>query len=709
MRKRAPWGRHVRAVVDGDAAGTAGPAAGLAAALPARLAAGLMAAFPALLPARLSRAFPALLTAGLAARLSAALLAFLLAVPLGVGAGRAGAQELDPREEPPKIEEIRFVGNERIEAGDLRGVMRLRQKSAWKPFQKIYFYGSDHLERDLERILALYRSEGYIFARIAGAQVEYRTPEWVTLQIEIVEGPRIHLAGARVAGVDEPLAGELARGLELVAGSPLREARAQEAEERLVRICQDRGYALAEVLREMRFQGDSVSVTMWVDPGPRIRVGAIRITGGERTKAQVIRRELRLRRGEVLRRSKVVAAQERLFDLGLFRSVRIAPTYGDSTVGGRDAAEVTLDLIVSVAEKPPGWFGFGVGISSADEARLVGEWGYRNLRGQARGVLVRTLLSYPIDTRQQGWIARNRERQLELSYTQPWLFVTPLRWQVGPYYRFHREPTFEEDIYGLLLGAHRQLGRFVRLIGSLENKWISTTDTTAARADYQIRFFSLALVGDRRDFVLDPRRGHLTQVRAEYAGGFLGGEASFARWLASRSAYLTLGGRFTWAHRIQVGYIDPIGEGIGAEGEERQLLGVPFDERFRAGGGTSVRGLAEKSLGPYSADGQPLGGLALLLLNTELRFDLFWQLGGAIFLDAGNVWEDYRQITWSRWTRAWTGDSYSELDAAYSIGGGVRLRTPVGPLRLDYGVQVSTHRRPGTRRGEWHFSLGQAF
>jgi outer membrane protein insertion porin family len=86
-----------------------------------------------------------------------------------------------------------------------------------------------------------------------------------------------------------------------------------------------------------------------------------------------------------------------------------------------------------------------------------------------------------------------------------------------------------------------------------------------------------------------------------------------------------------------------------------------------------------------------------------------WQLGAAVFLDAGNVWESYQQLRPLRWTHGLRSATYSELDVNYSAGAGIRLRTPVGPLRLDYGVNLNRALAPGASRGEWHFSLGQAF
>jgi outer membrane protein insertion porin family len=586
--------------------------------------------------------------------------------------------------------------------------MRLHAKAWWRPFQRNYFYGTDQLEPDLERVLAVYRGEGLNMARIEEATVRYLSRQWVDLEIRVREGRRAYVRGLAINGAPESVRAKALASFVTRVHEPLRETTLQADERHLQSLCEDEGYALAEVTREVRLRADSVEVILWVDRGPLVRVGAIEVVGLTRTQPQVVLREMRLERGDLFRRSRAATSQERLLDLGLFRTVRIVPTFSDSTAARRDAPEVSVALQVSLAEKPAGWYGFGFGYSSADQVRLLGEWGYRNLMGRARALQANGLIAYSLN-RVAGSRRRGpKEEQLELIYTEPWIF-SPLWGQVRTYARHNREATFSEDLYGLVLGARRDLTRTDRLLASIENKWVSTTDTTAARGWYLTRFVSLAYASDRRDFALDPHRGSFAQVRAEYAGGFLGGAATFARAIVNASAYVPLATRLTWAYRVRAGITRPIGRGVAGESEERELLRVPFDERFRAGGGTTVRGYGEGTLGPYSADGQALGGLMLAVANLELRFPIYWQFAGAVFLDAGNVWEDYRQVNGSRWVKGLTGHVYSELDVAYGTGLGLRWMTPVGPLRLDYGWKLGRERRAGTAPGEWHFSLGQAF
>jgi len=628
----------------------------------------------------------------------------LVVLALAGAALQPGAARGAGETEPPRIRHIVFPGAEQLSERTLRGVMRLKPQSWWQPFRRNYYYGPDHLQADLGRVLLRYRDAGFPFARVEEARVRYVSHDRVDLEIPVREGPCIRVRRVDVLGATGKLRDRLTASIDTRPGSPAREVALQTEEEKLRQICAEEGHALAEVTREMRFCRDSVEVRYWIAYGPLARFGEVHVTGAERTRERVVRREARLRRGDILRRSRILNYQSRLFDLGLFRSVRITPAFCDTCP--RTPGEIGVDLVAAVSEKKPGWYGFGLGYSSADQVRLVGEWGYRNLMGRARSLQATALVAYPVGAALEEVGAGVKERQLELTYTEPWVFRTPLRGQVRGYLRYNREATLEEDILGLALQARRDIGRWSGLIGSIENKWIQTTDTTVARVHYQTRFLSVAISEDRRDFPLDPHTGQLNLLLAEYAGGFLGGSASFVRWTGSHAAYLPLGRAA--AYRARLGYIRPMGRGVAQTAGGRELLSVPFDERFRAGGGTTVRGHAEKSLGPYEG-GQPLGGLALIVANAELRFPVFWQISGALFLDAGNLWEDYRQITAARWTRGLRSREFSDLDMNYSFGAGVRLRTPVGPLRLDYGTSLNRALRPGTSRAEWHFSLGQAF
>ncbi len=120
---------------------------------------------------------------------------------------------------------------------------------------------------------------------------------------------------------------------------------------------------------------------------------------------------------------------------------------------------------------------------------------------------------------------------------------------------------------------------------------------------------------------------------------------------------------------------------------------VPLAERFLAGGSTTMRGFAQNALGPIGANGVPLGGEAMLVINNEVRFPLIWLFDGVGFVDVGNVFLHAQDFSFS--------------DLRKDGGFGLRMRTPWFLLRLDYGVPLD--RKPGESRSRLFFSIGQAF
>ncbi len=623
---------------------------------------------------------------------------FLLLILLLLAANVLAAEE-----DLPVVARLEIVGASEVKPGTLRSLMLTKQRRWWQPFSKPRFYGMDYLQRDLERLVAYYHAEGYLFAHIDSLKILKHGVSAVGIEIYLTEGPRVRIGRVALEGFAGELESEATDALGMHSGDPLREEDLLETRQRLLSICANRGYAASRVDCELSFRADSVDVRFRALLGPMVRVRRVLVDGLSRTRPSVVRREVRFRRGEVFDPRRAERFQERLFALGIFRAARIYPMLADSLL---PRGELAVDVMVSVSEKKPGWYGFGFGFSSSDRITASGEWGYRNVAGRARRLRVRAESSVGLEKPREG-LSRQSEHSLELSYFEPWLFGTPTRGRFGSYVRYDREATFDERSFGLTLEGSHEVAEYAQVSLSLENKWVRTTDEAAPRPSYSTRFLSLAFGYDSRDFVLDPHSGLFGVAAVEYAGGFLGGEVTFARLRLAFSHYVTLPEGSILAYRLQWGLVEPIGcrGDVCGEGLER----IPFEERFQAGGGTTVRGYSEDSLGPVSSEGQNLGGLALALANIELRFPLAGRVGGVLFLDSGNVWESYKDIKASRWSAAWKAQERGVLDVAYSIGVGVRVRTPVGPVGLDYGVKLFGGGGTELQRGQWHLSLGQAF
>ena len=226
-------------------------------------------------------------------------------------------------------------------------------------------------------------------------------------------------------------------------------------------------------------------------------------------------------------------------------------------------------------------------------------------------------------------------------------------------------------------------------------------DPTIFQASVPVARLITTLSRDTRDSVLDATRGEFSSHSLEFGPRFLGSEIGFARYYGQYFRYVALDKfllkkpsdkekksapkKLIYAGALRLGLTTAFGGGS-----------VISPERFFAGGGTTMRGFAQDTLGPLEtlSDGtlRPLGGEALFLFNNEIRFPIFGILQGVGFLDIGNV---YPRI------------SDFDFNMRKSAGVGLRLKIKFIPLRFDYGLKLD--RKPGESRGAFFFSIGQAF
>ena len=202
-------------------------------------------------------------------------------------------------------------------------------------------------------------------------------------------------------------------------------------------------------------------------------------------------------------------------------------------------------------------------------------------------------------------------------------------------------------------------------------------------------------VRDVRDDILDASRGSFISQSLEFAPKWVGSDLTFGRYFGQYFQYVPLsqpseipwsGGvrksRLVYAGGVRIGLARAFGEQV-----------VVPSERFFAGGGTSIRGFEQDTIGPRNVIGDPAGGEAVFILNNELRFPLYSIFDGVGFVDVGNV---YRQIS-----------DFDPFDVRKSAGFGLRIRTPYFLLRADYGLKLD--RKQDESRGAFFFSIGQAF
>ncbi|MDI3279757.1 MAG: BamA/TamA family outer membrane protein [Bacillota bacterium] len=382
------------------------------------------------------------------------------------------------------------------------------------------------------------------------------------------------------------------------------------------------------------------------------RVGKIEITGNQKTKDYVIRREIRTRPGEVLDLKKLQADLRRVANLGFFDEV--------SRKFSETSDPDVTDLTIEVKERKTGTAAAGAGWSSSDG--LVGylEVADENFLGRGQRVNVR-------------WEFGKNKNTWELGFFEPYLDD---RGTFGGFNLYNRRLLNRVDEYGNTYNQYeaggdvtlgRRLDDFTRVSGRLTVE--DTRYEGYVNPDFQYgktRSLTFSVVNDTRDFILRPTSGGRRSVSAEFAPQFLGSDWIFNKYEVDLSQYYKAG----WAGQTVALHLDA---GL-ITGES-----VPPHELFSVGGSDTLRGYP---LNYFVGDKK-------LVLNAEYRFWIVQNLQGAVFFDLG---------------KAWKRDEPLRLDEMVSnFGLGVRVDTPVGVIRIDHGFGA-----PG-RQAQTYFSFGQAF
>jgi len=375
------------------------------------------------------------------------------------------------------------------------------------------------------------------------------------------------------------------------------------------------------------------------------RVGEIKVQGHEKTRDFVIEREITFKPGDILRRDQVRRTIERINMLGYFNNVS-AQFYEMEDPD-------TLGVLIEVSERKTGLASFGAGYSS--QYGFIGYVEVRddNFLGRGQQANLR-------------WEFGSTRSSYDLGFYEPYLFGTPTSFGFNLYNQT-RQLTAAGEKYSLhQVGGDVTLGRplgeytrgFVRY--KLEN-WTRTPEGASAVSG-STRSVTLSTRTDTTDDRFSPTRGIRTGLSAEFAGGFLGGDTAFTKYEADLSNYIKVGSS---------------GQTLALRAMYGTGNNLPEHERFRVGGAETVRGY---DYGEFLGD-------RMLVFNAEYRFPITDAVQGVVFADAGRAFK--------------AGDSISLSGLKLGYGVGVRLDTPLGVIRIDYGI--------GEGGGRTYFSIGPAF
>jgi outer membrane protein insertion porin family len=432
------------------------------------------------------------------------------------------------------------------------------------------------------------------------------------------------------------------------------------------------GYPYAEVKSDLTVDtaANRVDIAWGISTGPRSYFGTVNIEGNQRVSSDLIRKYVAFEPGHIFRQRKLDATQRDLIHLSLFE---VATTVADLTGDQSDTIPVTVRL----RESP--WFStkFGAGYGTEDKFRLFTESRLLGILGEAR---ILTLFAKHSDL---------EPYHVRAHLTQPGFLTKHTHLTIGPFIRRQDEPGFDLSRYGIKatidhyfnMQTSTSIGYTFERI-HIDTGEVAETDPGSEGLDdyYNKSSILLGFTYDNSNPDHSPSRGIFSALTFKFSGLDLGSDYHFTRTLMDLRHYQAALG-MVLATRVHVG-------GIHSYDDDEF---VPIEDRFFAGGSSSVRGWARAKLGPRDEEGTPIGGKSLIVLSAEFRYPIIGILSGVIFTDAGNVWYDEF--------------FYRINELRYSAGLGIRVATPIGPIRLDAAQPIFD----SEDTIQLHLSVGQAF
>ena len=585
-----------------------------------------------------------------------------------------------------KIKNIFVEGN--LTFPDSRILKLMKTKRAW--FFNPGTFKDDVFKEDIERIKAFYQKNGYSDVAVDYEVTPYPAQAALYIAIKIQEGKKYFVGNVAVKGNKDITEKEVLGQLKVCTPDKVFSNEALKSDVANIQsLYFDRGYIFVQVQESTSVNPDTgrVDIVYTIAENEVAFVDKIKIRGNVKTKDIVIRRELRIKPGDKFDGEKLRRSKERLQNLGFFDEIN----YDTEETAEPDKR----DLVVEVKEAKTGAFSFGGGYSTVDQ--FIGfveveqknfDWkNFPYFTGAGQDIKLRA----GIGTLRSGF---------DLSFTEPWLFDYPVSFGFDAYKQTHERDEdvgygYDEDVTGGDLRLGKELSEYVR--GDITYRYdvIDISNITdSASADFKkeagtnaISSLQLGLSFDDRDNVFDPLKGNLLNGTGEVAGGPLGGDKDYLKFFGRASHYFPLPRNSTLEVRARVGLADSYGNSDS----------IPIYGRFFAGGTYTVRGYEERSIGPVDpVSKDPLGGNAMLIGNIEYTYPLTDFFKVAAFYDTGNVWADM--------------SDFAKGGYKSGFGIGVRIKTPIGPVMLDYGIPLNkTSGEEEKGSGKFHFSMSHGF
>ena len=589
-----------------------------------------------------------------------------------------------------RIRSITFVGNDVLSKHRLNKTMKTN-KAWWFLGGR---YNEEKFEADLESILKAYGEEGRLEAAIPRTEVVYTDDgDGMHITIYLEEGAEYTVGTLEVANNAVYDDDEMESVIEIHEGDVHNRTQVAEDAATIEKGYQDSGYVNTAVTPQVVLdrEAKTTSVVHEVDEGDLKYIREITVTGNEVTKDEVIRRQMLLKPGDRFDGSTMKLSQRRLDNTGYFERARL-------TLGNVPESDLWNDLLVDVEEGKTGTFTFGAGFSTDDGVAGFGEIRLTNV----------DILNWPtfagggqkLTLRLQ---AGDQRDEYLLSFTDPDIFGYPLQMGFDIYRQsvdYSDGANYDEQQTGAQLRFGKVLSPFVRTdlallyqstdISDVPFQFLINPELREITQESTTHSVKWSIERNTVDSQREPSSGSVHSLSLQLAG--LGGDNDFYKIEHDSQWYWPLTQEEQWvlSFRTRQGWVDHYGSSDY----------VPIQDRFFAGGATTIRGYEARDVGPktrqflFFGEETAVGGQLRLITNLEVKYRVNDILRIYAFTDAGGVWRD-------------SGD-FDMSDMRYSVGLGLGFDVPrLGPFRVDYGIPLNADENQGS--GQLHLATGFRF
>lgn len=577
------------------------------------------------------------------------------------------------------IETIVFRGNDNIRRKDILAVMETTEWGIFSWLTESGIFESDTIQKDLLRVRALYQSRGFLKVQVGQPIIrEDRERGKLNISIPISEGLQYSLAEVEIRGGEDVIPPEeLKKKLQMFAGDFFNRSLMTADVRTITNSFAQRGYAFVDVRPTIKTDDEKKTANLRINiqKGRRVYIGRVSFKGNTRTRENVVRREVRVKEGALYDAKALGQTRGRLRGLGYFSSVRLLEK---KRLGQDDV----LDIDIEVKEQATGSIAGGLGFNNRTGVQLTAQLRENNIFGTGlSAVLAARLSGVGVDLILSVDDPNFRDKDFSLGFD---VFSADQEFS-----------SFDARTEGgrVRIGKELRESFFVTLEYELSASRILAVEVTApasildqANDRLLSSRFTPTFSYDTRNRRILTDRGVFFRFQPSIAGGPLGGDVDVASVLVEFRKWYNVGEKLrlrllkklVWSFRARGRFVDSFRGNLPAF--RRLFLG-------------DLRGFTLDDLGPKDSAENALGGFSSGLISTELRHPFFGPTQFVVFFDAGNIWERH--------------NAFDVTDIRSSVGVGMRILTPIGPLRVDIGWKLD--KKSGERARETHIGLGAQF